>query len=66
MEFLQEYWPFLIPIILIDLGLKLFAVLHIIKHNSFRFGNRIIWLIISIALNLIGPVLYFTIGKGDE
>jgi len=66
MEFLQEYWPFLIPLILIDLGLKLFAVLHILKHNSFRFGNRVLWLIISIALNLIGPVLYFTIGKGDE
>jgi hypothetical protein len=65
-EELFKYLPFLIPIAVIQLALLASAVLHILRHNSYRFGNRIMWLLICVLVNVIGPVLYFAIGKGDD
>ena len=66
MKELMEYLPFLIPIILVEFALMLTALIHVLKHPKYRFGNRIIWIIIVVALQIIGPILYFTVGRGDE
>jgi hypothetical protein len=42
------------------------ALIHIVKHKNYRFGNRVIWVVIVVAIGIIGPVLYFTVGKGEE
>lgn len=64
-EFL-EYAPFLIPLVLIQLGLQVFTLVHIFRHNQYRVGNRIIWVIISVVFQVIGCVLYLTIGREEE
>lgn len=61
-----QYLPFLIPVILIELGLLVAALIHILRHTTYKIGNRVIWIVVSIFVGIIGPVLYFTIGKGDE
>jgi hypothetical protein len=66
LEQLKEYLPFLIPLVVIQVGLMLAAIIHILTHDNFRFGNKIIWIIISICVNTIGPVLYFVIGRGEN
>ncbi|MCR3759681.1 PLD nuclease N-terminal domain-containing protein [Clostridium felsineum] len=66
MENISQYIPFLIPIAIIEIGLALSAVIHILKHRSFRFGNTALWLVIVIVFEIIGPILYFTFGKGDD
>jgi uncharacterized protein YacL len=63
---INQYLPFLIPIAVIEFGLLIAALVHILRHNSYRIGNRVLWIIISVVLGIIGPVLYFVIGKGDE
>ena len=63
---LMEFLPFLIPIIIIELILMITALVHVLRHKNYRFGNRIIWLIIVICFQIIGPILYFTIGRGEE
>lgn len=63
---LMTYLPVLAPVILIELLLMVTAVIHIVRHKSFRFGNMPVWLCIVVFLQIIGPVLYFTIGRGDE
>lgn len=55
----------LLPIILIQLTLMIVAVIHILRHDNFKVGNRALWLIIVIFINLIGPILYFAIGRGE-
>ncbi|MDK2991610.1 MAG: hypothetical protein PWP48_843 [Clostridiales bacterium] len=65
-ENISQFIPFLVPIIVIQFGLMVAAIIHILHHNKYRFGNRALWLVISIFIGIIGPVLYFTIGKGDE
>lgn len=65
MELLREYAAFLIPLALIEVGLAVISLIHIFKHKTYKRGNRVLWIILSFV-NIIGPVLYFTIGKGDE
>ena len=58
------YLPLIIPIVLIDLGLKIAAVLDILKHPKLR-GPKWMWILIAVCVNLIGPILYFTLGRED-
>ncbi len=66
MEVLQEYLPFLLPVFVIQLGLMIAALIHIFRHQTYRVGNRVIWVVVCVLVNIIGPVLYFAIGRGDE
>lgn len=63
---LINYLPFLVPIILIEMILMITALVHVLRHKSYRFGNRIIWVLVVICLQIIGPILYFTLGRGEE
>lgn len=66
MNYLMSYLPFLIPVAVIELALAVMALVHVLRHNTYRFGNRIFWVIVVLVLEIIGPILYFTIGRGDE
>ena len=61
-----EYLPFVIPIFIVEFGLMVVALVHLLKHKRFRFGNQIMWILIVVFLQIIGPILYFTIGRGEE
>lgn len=65
MEQLMEYLPFIIPLALAQFALMGYAVYHILTHKSYKRGSRPLWLIVSIVLNFIGPILYFVFGKED-
>ena len=62
---LTRFLPFLIPVIIIQFGLTIAALVHVLRHDNYRTGNRVLWVVLSFFA-FIGPILYFTIGKGDE
>lgn len=66
MDRIMEYLPFLIPVIIIELILMITALVHVLTHKSYRFGNRIMWVIIVACIQVLGPIFYFTIGRGDD
>jgi hypothetical protein len=66
MKELIAYLPFIIPIAAIELTLAAAALIHVLRHPHYRFGNRVFWIIIVLIIEIIGPILYFTIGKGDD
>ena len=66
MDQLMDYLPFLIPLAVAELVLMVVALVHILKHDHYKMGNRVIWLIVSIVVGIIGPILYFTLGKADD
>lgn len=66
MDTLYRILPLLTPILLLDLALAATAVVHIIRHPRYRFGNKMMWLAISVILLLFGPVIYFVFGRGQE
>ncbi len=65
MNEIMEMLPFIIPLALAQFGLMAYAVWHILTHKNYKRGNMALWLIVSIAINFIGPILYFVLGKED-
>ncbi len=66
MDAIKEYLPFLIPLIIAQLALLGYALYHILTHQTYKRGNRTLWLVVSLVLmGFIGPILYFVLGKED-
>ena len=66
MEQLIEYLPFLIPILIVEWALALTALIHALRHPNYRFGNKIMWIMIVLLVQIIGPIVYFVFGRGEE
>lgn len=66
MDELIKYLPFIIPVVLIELTLMIVSLIHIVKHKHYRFGNRIFWIIVCAIPNLLGPIVYLTVGREEE
>ncbi len=66
MPMLQEIFPLLVPLLIVDAVLVVAAVRHILRHPHYRFGNRVLWLVLSVAVLPFGPILYFVLGKGED
>ncbi|MDF2802830.1 MAG: hypothetical protein K0S61_2733 [Anaerocolumna sp.] len=61
-----EYLPFIIPLIIVELGLLIYTIHHILTHQNYKHGSRVLWLIVAIVgMQFIGPILYFLIGRED-
>lgn len=66
MSNILEYLPFIIPLAIIEIALAVTALIHVIRHPNYRFGNKVMWIVVVLIFEFIGPIVYFTIGRGDE
>ncbi len=57
--------PLIIPLIVIQLGLLIAALIDLMKREQTR-GPKWMWVIIIVVVNMIGPILYFIIGRQEE
>jgi uncharacterized membrane protein len=63
---LSDILPFLIPLIIAQLVLLIITLRHILTHEHYKRGNRLLWIIIVVVgMEFIGPILYFLLGKED-
>ena len=66
MDQLMEYLPFLIPLVIIEWALAITALVHVVRHPNYRFGSKVFWILIVLLIQIIGPVVYFVFGRGEE
>lgn len=66
MEIWTQYAAFIIPLFIIQLALMITALAHILRHDTYKVGNKVVWIVIVLFVNIIGPILYFTIGRSDD
>ncbi len=66
MDFLNQYLPFLIPAFILQLALMITALVHVLRHSTYKHGNRVLWIIVVVVVNIIGPILYFVLGRSDD
>ena len=63
---LLEFLPFLIPLIIAQFALLGYTLYHILTHDTYKRGSRVLWLVVTLVfMNFIGPILYFILGKED-
>ena len=63
---IMHYLPLILPLLIIQLALLVASLIHILKHDTYKIGNRVVWIIICVCVNLIGPILYFILGRSNE
>ena len=56
----------LLPVIILEFILAITALIHVIKHPNYRFGNKAICIIVVLFIQIIGPIFYFIFGRGEE
>jgi len=56
--------PFLIPVLIIQLGLMVAALLDLVRREQTR-GPKWMWVVIILFVSLIGPIIYFLLGRED-
>ena len=66
MEQLYALLPIMIPLAILQTLLMIIALIHVVRHPKYKRGNMVIWLLVVILVNIIGPILYFTIGRGED
>ena len=62
---IQQYLPFLVPVILIQLILMVSALVDLVRREHTR-GPKWAWAIVVVIVNIIGPIVYFVIGRKEE
>lgn len=53
MDIIREYLPILIPIIILEIGLMIYSLRHVLKHNRYKFGSRTMWILIVVLFKLL-------------
>ncbi len=57
--------PFIIPLVLLQLILMIIALLDLSKREKVRGIPKWGWAIVIIIGELLGPILYFIVGRED-
>jgi len=65
MDKFSEFIPYLVPVLVIQVALLLAALLDLIRRQHTR-GPKWAWALVILFINIIGPILYFAIGRADE
>ncbi|MCI1913603.1 MAG: PLDc N-terminal domain-containing protein [Schleiferilactobacillus harbinensis] len=65
-DILMKYLPLFIPLIILELALMVTALIHVLRHPHYRFGNKVMWIIIVVFIQIIGPIVYFVFGRGED
>jgi hypothetical protein len=60
---LMSYLPLLIPVVLLELGLMIFALTDLLRRKRTK-GPKWMWAII-IFIQIIGPVIYLLVGREE-
>lgn len=61
---IQQYIPFLIPVVVIELALMIAALVDLVRREQTR-GPKWVWALVIVLVNFIGPIIYFVIGRKD-
>jgi hypothetical protein len=62
-EALKEALPFLIPLLVIELGLMIFALVDLARRQVVKGGQKWPWVLVIVLLGIIGPVFYLLVGR---
>lgn len=64
---IEQVLPFLIPLVLIQVVLIVIALRDLVRpERRVRGGDKRIWAVVIVLGELIGPLVYLTLGRVEE
>jgi hypothetical protein len=61
----KQFIPLLIPVVLIQLGLLIAALVDLLRREKTN-GPKWVWGLVIVLVNIIGPIIYLVAGRKDE
>lgn len=61
---LKQYLPLLIPVIILELGLMIAALIDLSKREKTK-GPKWVWILVIVLVNMFGPIIYFLVGRDE-
>ncbi len=65
-QLLRDILPFLIPVALLELGLMIFALVDLVKRKRVTGGNKVVWVLLVVLVQIVGPVVYLLVGRKED
>ena len=63
----EQIIALLIPIIVIQLGLMIAALIDLERdERRVRGGSKLVWAVVIVFVNILGPILYFIAGREES
>ena len=62
-EAIKDILPFLIPLLVIELGLMVFALVDLARRKVVKGGQKWPWVLVIVLLGIIGPIFYLLVGR---
>ena len=63
---IREMIPLLIPLVVIQLVLIGIALRDLVRRKRVRGGNKLVWGLVIVFIQYIGPILYLIIGREED
>ncbi|MCU5326741.1 PLD nuclease N-terminal domain-containing protein [Bacillus wiedmannii] len=61
---IMAFLPIILPVIAVGVLLVFIALIDLYRHRKTR-KNVLVWALIILFVNVLGPILYFVIGRKD-
>lgn len=61
---IMAFLPIILPVIAVGALLVLIAFIDLYRHRKTR-KNVLVWTLIILFVNILGPILYFVIGRKE-
>jgi hypothetical protein len=62
----EQILALLAPIIIIQVGLMIAALIDLERdERRVRGGSKLVWAVVIVVVNIIGPIVYFIAGRED-
>ena len=63
---IEQFLPLIIPLVVIQLGLMIFCLFDLKNREVVKYLPKWGWALVIIFGELIGPIVYLLIGRGDS
>jgi hypothetical protein len=60
-----EWIAILLPLVAIELGLIIWAIVDLSRRQTVRGGSRLLWLLVILFFNGLGPIVYLAWGRNE-
>lgn len=62
---LRTWLPLIAPLILLQLGLQVAAIIDLVRRDKVRGGNKLIWGAVIVLLEIFGALAYFVVAREE-
>lgn len=66
LDLIVKLLPFLIPIAAIEFGLLIAGLVSVLRRKKVSLLPKWGWVLIIVLVNIVGPILYFILGRKDS